>query len=368
MKDNFAKIKPGKLTSSLYGGDKEQIYVDNSKFAHYYDGNNNKLNNCINPPLQVIKNESNPIDDPNNINRINSLEMLCSLDMVKFSQNQSLDHLPNFSLQSSNQQIPSSFPWYGGSNPNVTTADPNGIHLNNSFDGNIKPSASAVSLSDFAMSLWPSMNNLVTAAEAALSNNIVDHSQMTVATHTGNKNPFKSSSEEFQKTGVNTLGGSLSKMQSLSNVALDELEALSSMDEEKAKKVRSSNNDDIKTTTITASSSSSAPSNSKNDHVEIKPITIDSCSDINAAPVAGIHPMIPKPNVVKLEKFNRPNDAVVPSFNTSSSSSSSSSDRIIISTAAAAATAGSAVITSAAGIRGLPPDLITNGFTSGTLT
>lgn len=277
--------------------------------------------------------------------------MLCSLDMVKFSQNQSLDHLPNFALQSSNQ-IPSTFPWYGGSNPNVPASDPNGNHLNNNFDENIKQSASAVSLSDFAMSLWPSMNNLVTAAEAALSSNSVDHNNhMNVASDHGNKNQFKSSSEEFQKNGTNTLG-SLTKLQSLSNVALDELEALSSMDEAKSKNVRPNTTDINKATTV-----ATAPSIPPKAEFEVtKPTVVkDSGSDVN--PTIAVHPAIPKPNV-KLEKFIPPSDAVVLSSNTSSSSSSS--DKVIVRPAAA----GNAVIMNAANIR-VPSDLITNGFSSG---
>ena len=278
--------------------------------------------------------------------------MLCSLDMVKFSQNQSLDHLPNFALQSSNQ-IPSTFPWYGGSNPNATAGDPNGNHLNNNFDDSMKQSASAVSLSDFAMSLWPSMNNLVTAAEAALSSNSVDHNHMNVSSDHGNKNQFKSSSEEFQKNGTNTLG-SLSKLQSLSNVALDELEALSTMDEAKSKNVRPVITDNNKTITV-ASAPCVVP---KPEFEVVKPAVIkDSSSDVNPAVV--VHPAIPKPNV-KLEKVIPPNDAVVLSTNTNnSSSSSSSSDKVVI-----RPTAGGNAVISAANIR-LPPDLITNGFSSG---
>ena len=228
--NNMAKIKASKITANLFGGgEKVQMYTaDNTKFnrlnEYYYDGNQSKSVNSNTNPIQAVKTENHKsLENKADIDRTTSLDMLCSLDLVKFPQNQSLESLSNFPLQSSTQ-VPTTFPWYGGANQNTSSNETNTNHINHIYDGNIQASTSSVSLSDFAMSLWPSMNNLVTAAEALSNNQIV-----TEPNQFNNKNQLKSL-EEFPKSSSNL--GSLSKLQSLSNVALDELEAL---EEEKLK-------------------------------------------------------------------------------------------------------------------------------------
>lgn len=198
-------IKPGKLTSSLYGGAANSIIAkdlglfnvgnSSSRYSaqsnYYYDsgmgnqfsdsqnnnslsGNSAKQNRSQHQHLQHPG--ENQSDISQSMNRTHSLDMLCSLDMVKFAQNQSLENLN--SLQQSTSQ--SSFPWYSSLNsPGADGVynDSNNLNVNTSnlfYESNLKASPSSASLTDFAISMWPSMNNLAAAAEAMSSSSGVE--------------------------------------------------------------------------------------------------------------------------------------------------------------------------------------------------
>lgn len=111
-----------------------------------------------------------------------------------------------------------SFPWFAPfGDPNAHDgADANNLNYTGYYEQNLKASASSVSLSEFAMSLWPSMNNLATAAEAVSSSS----KSQSVSISPPEKNKVPGESVAGKKLG------SLSRMDSLSNVALNELEAI----------------------------------------------------------------------------------------------------------------------------------------------
>jgi hypothetical protein len=260
--NNGVKIKAGKITSSLYGGSNNPLlaknlpqfgslsgnqfqYGDNfhydsispnevsSKYGEAYlkynqhSLNGSKLGNNVNPlsltSFSHAYDQVPPDGHNSNFNRTSSLDLLCSLDMVKLAQNQSLENL-SATIQ------PSSFPWYQSMNGNgeapINPSDiTNQSQVNNYYDTNLKTSSSLISFTDFSVSLWPSMNNLAVAAEALSSSN------QNIAALAGGVE----TSEEKHRTL-----GSLTKLQSLSNVALDEYEALTSMEEEKSRENKNS--------------------------------------------------------------------------------------------------------------------------------
>lgn len=269
------KIKSGKLTSSLYGGSSNPLLLSKEAMLLSGGGGGGRFDGSYDPtaPSEITtkygesyirsqqqqqqrQQQFQTSNQPTNllftrgptpgqslpaepaqssIDRTSSLEMLCSLDMVKFPQNHSTD-----SMAMGQQATHAPFPWYNSYN--ASSADMHQEALGNGhgyYDSSLKNSASAISLTDFAMSLWPSMNNLATAAEAlSSSSNAID-------TEYGNLSPAKPKygasggvGNGYAGSGVDperSLGSSLSKLQSLSNVALDELEVLASLEEEKNK-------------------------------------------------------------------------------------------------------------------------------------
>jgi hypothetical protein len=149
------------------------------------------------------------------------------LDIVKVSQ------IPPMNSCSSNFRT-DAFPWHNNSNNLCTEYAQNATDP--SYQANLKTSTSAVSLSEFS-SLWPSMNNLVNAAEA-LSSNQPKEFVLNPETNSG--------SPKFGENLCCNPLGSLSKLHSLSNVALDELEAMASSDFLQAQYKKSSKENNTK--------------------------------------------------------------------------------------------------------------------------
>ncbi|CAK9254005.1 unnamed protein product [Sphagnum jensenii] len=195
LKDvNLAKIKPGKVTSGLYNGIPHPLLQNNSMNGRYMDTSAYLYESMPGGDDGKSKYHSGYVNgsgsgkhterDVSAFDRTNSLNMLCSIDMVKYGQNNT-----NGEVSSSSHLHTTSFPWTTDSMANLNNLDDslmltNGSNRTSTIDNhtqthldssngniNLQSSTSTISLSDFSMNLWPSMSNLVTAAAEALSSN-----------------------------------------------------------------------------------------------------------------------------------------------------------------------------------------------------
>lgn len=190
--DESVKIKAGKVTSGLYNTN-GNFYFDPSNMSDY---------------MKHQQNGGFPRLDANEAH--SNFESSKGMDASSFG----VRHPGS-----------SSFPWFPPMGDSVAHdgAEGNSNNYSGYYESNLKASASSVSLSEFAMSLWPSMNNLATAAEAVSSSGVSQG--VTVSP------PQKPSVGGDHSTGKQL--GSLSRLDSLSNVALDELEAMATSEADK---------------------------------------------------------------------------------------------------------------------------------------
>jgi len=206
--EDHVNVKAGRVTSSLYPNNNTNgnFYFDPPNMSDYLK---HQQNSGVFPRLG-----SNDVGH-------NNFEVPKGMDPSSFGVR---------------NQGNASFPWFSNMGDQSGTQDgTDGGNMNYSgyYESNLKASASSVSLSEFAMSLWPSMNNLATAAEAVSSSG-TSHGGVSVSPPQKNTTSGESSS-----TTRKTQLGSLSRLDSLSNVALDELEAMSTSDADRKSKPKS---------------------------------------------------------------------------------------------------------------------------------
>jgi hypothetical protein len=211
VSSSSTKIKPGKLTSSIYNPSSNSKSFPILPLDRLIEINVKRLSDA-NYYYDPLFGEGKPF------NTLQGIQQQ-SEDSLRGDYNQC-----NPASNSNIAQLNRSLPWFDGRYTAL------GNQLSNSADGNLHTSVSATSLSDFAMTelVWPSMNNLATAAESlATSANLIE-------VHEASQLP--SSEDLLVEQAKSAHLGAHSKLQSLSNVALDELEALETIEELKRSK------------------------------------------------------------------------------------------------------------------------------------